>query len=372
MAVVIGKSQVRSGIALITFMAISVTMETAAEARVAKSTADSKCSPGTGPDGPSGEWSGGLNSTGGLTPLTIPGATRVTPKEANCLFTAYEGKLLFITPVGDPSLIPMTYRVARGGAGGSLNDDIQKSVADRLAVITKGDRDMPLVSYCHHIQCYLSYNLALRAIKAGYRNIYWLRSGLVGWRAAGGPFVPGDVEGLAKDAERREAQAIAKKAEHDFKRAEEDVLLDRKLAQENARRRAVQEARLGTEDRVTTANSFADKSTGLRLFIHDFRLVGRRGDRFLISVRQDQGYPPRLESTLEQFVGDADSKFVDSKTTWSSDGTIFAPRASVTFELPADGVYYYAIGQTAFTGIGTSAIRDVDPNPYFVKVERLR
>lgn len=36
---------------------------------------------------------------------------------------------------------------------------------------------MPLVFYCHHHHCWLSYNAALRAIKLGYTNVMWYRWG---------------------------------------------------------------------------------------------------------------------------------------------------------------------------------------------------
>jgi PQQ-dependent catabolism-associated CXXCW motif protein len=38
--------------------------------------------------------------------------------------------------------------------------------------------------YCHE-RCWLSWNAAKRAIRYGYRNVYWFPDGIEGWRAAG-------------------------------------------------------------------------------------------------------------------------------------------------------------------------------------------
>lgn len=55
---------------------------------------------------------------------------------------------------------------------------------ERLADSSGGDRDRPVVLYCHE-RCWLSWNAARRAIDYGYRNVYWFPDGIEGWRAAG-------------------------------------------------------------------------------------------------------------------------------------------------------------------------------------------
>jgi hypothetical protein len=166
---------------LITLLAVALACATApATAAVTKAQADARCKPGTGdPLEPEGHWSGGLRAdVANLTPYTVPGAKHVTRYEADCLLIAYDWKLRFITPISASTLIPYTMRVPFGGNGPG---EEPPQVAARLAEITGGDLDYPLVSYCHDQSCYLSYNLVLRAAKLGYRNLYWLRDGIAAY-----------------------------------------------------------------------------------------------------------------------------------------------------------------------------------------------
>jgi hypothetical protein len=162
-------------------LAVALAFTTApATAALTKAQADARCKPGTGdPLEPEGHWSGGLRAdVANLTPYTVPGAKHVTRYEADCLLIAYDWKLRFITPISASTLIPYTMRVPFGGNGPG---EEPPQVAARLAEITGGDLDYPLVSYCHDKSCYLSYNLVLRAAKLGYRNLYWLRDGIAAY-----------------------------------------------------------------------------------------------------------------------------------------------------------------------------------------------
>lgn len=146
---------------------------------------------------PTGEYdasyAGGLSvRAGGLTPATAPGATTVSPREAMCLMEAEES-LLVVAAMSDESGIQDSYPMPIGGAGGSFDDAVQARYIAELDRLTGNDRNRPILIYCHHIRCFLSYNAALRAAHAGYRRIYWMREGLAGWRTAG--FGTGFVRG---------------------------------------------------------------------------------------------------------------------------------------------------------------------------------
>jgi len=39
-------------------------------------------------------------------------------------------------------------------------------------------------------ECWESYNAALRALRLGYREVYWYRGGVASWQAAGLPLYP--------------------------------------------------------------------------------------------------------------------------------------------------------------------------------------
>ena len=80
-------------------------------------------------------------------------------------------------------VIPGSIWVAGVGAG-SLDANTEKLYRKRLAEATSNDLDRPVVVYCHE-RCWLSWNAAKRAIRYGYRNVYWFPDGIEGWRAAG-------------------------------------------------------------------------------------------------------------------------------------------------------------------------------------------
>ena len=65
--------------------------------------------------------------------------------------------------------------------------EISPAVGDffrkQLTAATDNDVSRPLLIYCHQA-CWLSWNAAKRAISYGYRNVYWYRDGIEGWKAA--------------------------------------------------------------------------------------------------------------------------------------------------------------------------------------------
>jgi sulfur-oxidizing protein SoxY len=80
-------------------------------------------------------------------------------------------------------VIPGSLWLAGAGAG-ALDDATEKTYRRRLADATANDLSRPVVVYCHE-RCWLSWNAAKRAIRYGYRNVYWFADGIEGWRAAG-------------------------------------------------------------------------------------------------------------------------------------------------------------------------------------------
>ncbi len=55
--------------------------------------------------------------------------------------------------------------------------------------IPQSDRATLIVTYCQGVQCWGSYNAALRAVRLGYTNVHWYRGGMDAWRGAGLPLV---------------------------------------------------------------------------------------------------------------------------------------------------------------------------------------
>lgn len=80
-------------------------------------------------------------------------------------------------------VIPGSLWIAGAGAG-SIDARTEKIYRRRLAEATSNDLGHAVVVYCHE-RCWLSWNAAKRAIRYGYRNVYWFPDGIEGWRAAG-------------------------------------------------------------------------------------------------------------------------------------------------------------------------------------------
>jgi sulfur-oxidizing protein SoxY len=80
-------------------------------------------------------------------------------------------------------VIPGSLWVAGAGAG-AIDANTDTLYRQRLAEATSHDLDHPVVVYCHE-RCWLSWNAAKRAIRYGYRKVYWFPDGIEGWRAAG-------------------------------------------------------------------------------------------------------------------------------------------------------------------------------------------
>ena len=71
-----------------------------------------------------------------------------------------------------------------GVGAGTLDPTADSFYRRRLSELTGNNLDQPIVVYCHE-RCWLSWNAAKRAIRYGYRHVYWFPDGIEGWRAAG-------------------------------------------------------------------------------------------------------------------------------------------------------------------------------------------
>ncbi len=56
--------------------------------------------------------------------------------------------------------------------------DLTKLPSDKMA---------PIVFYCNGGECWKSYKASVLATKAGYKKVYWLRTGLPAWKSNGFP-----------------------------------------------------------------------------------------------------------------------------------------------------------------------------------------
>jgi rhodanese-related sulfurtransferase len=140
------------------------------------------CKPGTDTQKPGAAYAGGLSKAfSALTPLQLPGATTVSSDEAECILNAFGEQVLVLSGMNDGNAWMPMARDFRWAAAGEDTPALTTRFETEMTKLTGGDKDRPLIVYCHHESCFLSYNVAWRAVKAGYKSVYWLRPGILDW-----------------------------------------------------------------------------------------------------------------------------------------------------------------------------------------------
>jgi len=128
------------------------------------------------------------SNLGSPTPMTIPGAVRVTTDDVKLSLESDMPPLLVdvLASNHQTTLLGAVF-VPSGGAPGNFNDNAQRDFSNALAKVSNGRKDRVLIFFCAGPSCWESYNAALRALHAGYANVQWYRGGLAAWSEAGLP-----------------------------------------------------------------------------------------------------------------------------------------------------------------------------------------
>jgi len=128
----------------------------------------------------------------GPTPHRIPGGQVITTQGLVALLRQQQTPVHLFHVLDWGEALPFAVVMPWASAPGGFSDDTQRRLARLLEQVTDGDREAPLVFYCASAECWMSYNAALRAIRAGHRNVLWYRGGLEAWGVAGlSTFRPG-------------------------------------------------------------------------------------------------------------------------------------------------------------------------------------
>lgn len=120
------------------------------------------------------------------TPTSIPGGRVVTTGELAGAMQQNQ-PMLVIDVLGGQYVLPNALSAPAMAQPGNYRDRVQQQTNQWLNQITRGNRQVPLIIYCSDPHCWLSYNASLRAIAAGYPNVYWYRGGLQAWKMSGLP-----------------------------------------------------------------------------------------------------------------------------------------------------------------------------------------
>ena len=125
----------------------------------------------------------------GPTPTSIPGGRFISTQDLAAAMQSGQ-RMVVIDVLGGTYGLPNAFSATALASPGSFNDRVQQQARQWLSQITGGDTSVGIVVYCSDPQCWLSYNGALRAVAAGYRNVFWYRGGLQAWQMAGLPVYP--------------------------------------------------------------------------------------------------------------------------------------------------------------------------------------
>lgn len=121
------------------------------------------------------------------TPLKIEGGSVIGTEALYALTQQKNSPLIIFDVLGGERGLPGAQNAQPAGNAGSFNDANQRDLGNYLQQVTQGKRDIALVFYCQNVQCWRSYNAALRAIKLDYTRVYWYRGGIEAWAQAGLP-----------------------------------------------------------------------------------------------------------------------------------------------------------------------------------------
>ena len=124
------------------------------------------------------------------TPVAVPGATVITTDELADAIDGGDVAFVLVDVLGGEYMLPNALSAPGLAYPGNYTDRTQQQAIVWLAQVTGGNPGVPIVLYCSDPMCWMSYNAALRAVAAGYTNVYWYRGGLQAWQMAGLPVFP--------------------------------------------------------------------------------------------------------------------------------------------------------------------------------------
>ena len=122
-----------------------------------------------------------------MTPPSIPGGNTLSTKHLKDLILAEPGLLIFDVRQGQ-QLVSIPGAVLLPGAGLEESQTREIQFSETLSG-TVPSKDAAIVFFCLSYECWLSYNASLRAIRLGYKKVYWYRGGIDAWKAAKLPTV---------------------------------------------------------------------------------------------------------------------------------------------------------------------------------------
>ncbi len=123
-------------------------------------------------------------------------------------------QVMLLHAIGSATHLPQAVAAVPASQGGSFDDQVQSDFGRFLQQATGGDKSRLIVTYCASVQCWGSYNAALRAIHMGYKNVHWYRGGMEAWEQAGLPLAGGSGQNNSGQRKtRRQDDALGPEAQ---------------------------------------------------------------------------------------------------------------------------------------------------------------
>jgi len=128
---------------------------------------------------------GSLHSElGGRTPTEAPGVKTIRTTEL-VTFLANARPVVIDTVMNSwGRSLPGAVGLRFSGLGGSFSDEAQDRLGRKMAELTRGDFDRPVVTFGLNSEGFSGRNLALRLAALGYTQVYWYRGGREAWEVA--------------------------------------------------------------------------------------------------------------------------------------------------------------------------------------------
>ncbi len=127
----------------------------------------------------------------GPTPIRLAGMQTVQTGALVERMLSTNRPLLIDVDIAGRDMLPGAVFFWNGGL--ALVDEQAEAAYDErfrtMLALVAPDKAKPLAFYCAGPTCWLAVNAALRAVRAGYQEVYWYRGGLASWREAGLPLV---------------------------------------------------------------------------------------------------------------------------------------------------------------------------------------
>ena len=130
----------------------------------------------------------------GYTPATIPGAATIHTVELPRFIVDRKPVIIDTLMYFWGRSIQGTVGLRDAGIGGSVTDEVQDRLGRKMAELTGGDLNRPIVALGWNSERFDGHNLALRLVALGYTNVVWYRGGREAWEVAGLPETEVDVQ----------------------------------------------------------------------------------------------------------------------------------------------------------------------------------